>query len=121
MKRVLGIALGVGILFAASTAAVELLGDRELFASPPDAVAEQFVRSVMCKRYEPARDYLLDPDSVSREQLEALQSRLREGTNPEAEVVSRDEARATVDVRIEEKTFTVPLEWDKGWKVAELP
>lgn len=121
MIRILGVTLGVAILVAATAASVELLHDRALLVPPPDSVAEQFVREVMTRRYTPARSYLLEPDSVSREQLEELQSRLGEGENPDAEIVSRDDERATVDVRLKEKTFTVPLEWDKEWKVAGLP
>jgi hypothetical protein len=119
--RILAVTLGVAVLVAATAAAVELLHDRELLVPPPDAVAEQFVRSVMAKRFEPARAYLLEPGSVSREQLEELQSRLGEGENPDAEIVSRDQESATVDVVIKETTFTIPLAWDKGWKVAALP
>ena len=121
MTRIFAITLAIAVLVAASTAAVELLHDRELFVPPPDSVAEQFVRAVMTRRYAPARGYLLQPDSVSREQLEELQSRLGEGENPDAEIVSRDEERATVDVRFQETTFTIPLEWDKEWRVAGLP
>ena len=119
--RILGTLLGVAILIGATASAVELLHDRELLVPPPDAIAEGFVREVMTKRYACAREYLLEPESVSDAQLADLQSRLVEGENPDAKIVTRDDQHATVDVRVKETTLTIPLEWDKGWKVTMLP
>ena len=121
MKRVMALALPVLLLFGGSLAAVELLHDRELFVSPPDAAAEGFIREVMTKRYSRAKEYLADPESVSQAELEELQSRLGEGENPEAKIVARDDEHAGVDVKVKETVFSVPLEWDRGWKVALLP
>ena len=121
MKRVMAMALTVLLLFGGSLAAVELLHDRELFVSPPDAAAEGFVREVMTKRYVRAKAYLADPESVSQAELEELQSRLGEGENPEAKIVSRDDEHAVVDVKVKETVFSVPLEWQDDWKVSKLP
>lgn len=107
-------------LFAGvSLFAIESLGDRETVVPPPDAIAEQFIRAVMAKRWEPAKEYLQDPESMTDEELEAMQRELGEGQNVEAEIVSRDESRARVTVRLPSrgvvKNFS--LTFDQGWKV----
>lgn len=88
------------LLAGVSYVAVEKLEDRETVVSSPDAVAEQFTRSVMAKRWKPAREYLEDPDSLSDEELESMQKEFGEGENVEADMVSRDERHALVTVRI---------------------
>jgi hypothetical protein len=105
------------VLVLICMAAVELGEDRELFVSPPDAVAESFTRAVMTKRYPRARAYLLDPHSMSDTELRALQSRLGEGENVETDITSRDPERARVDVTMRGKTMELQLAWDEGWKV----
>jgi len=107
-------------LFAgASLFAVDVIGDRETVVPPPDAVAEQFVRAVGAKRWEPSRAYLQDPRALSDEVLEAMQKDVGEGQNIEAEVVTRDDERAVVTVRVPSrnlvKNFT--LTFDQEWKI----
>lgn len=121
MKKILGLSAALALLLAAGLFAVELLDDRELFVPPPDAVAEGFTREVMTKRYDRARAYLLEPESVSNDQLEALQQRLGEPQNVETETVGRNSDEATVEVKLKETSFTVPLAFDDEWKIARLP
>ena len=119
MKEAVSVAVAFALFFAASALAVNAFADRETVVSPPDAVAEQFIRSVMAKRYEPARNYLEDEQSLSDEDLETMQRELGEGENVEAELVSRDDARALVTVRVPSRGFVknFSLEFDKEWKI----
>jgi hypothetical protein len=107
------------ILAAASVLAVEQLDDRETVVPPPDAVAEQFTRSVMAKRWEPARQYLQSPDALSEDELEAMQKELGEGEDVEAELVSRDQNRALVTVRLPSRGVVknFALTFDREWKI----
>ncbi|HEX2122587.1 MAG TPA: hypothetical protein VHL59_13185 [Thermoanaerobaculia bacterium] len=121
MSRIIGLALALALLVGAGLFAVELLDDRELLVPPPDAVAEGFTREVLTKRYDCARDYLLAPDSVSKEELEALQQRLGEPQNVETKTTAQNDDEATVEVTLKETSFTVPLAFDDEWKIARLP
>jgi len=107
------------LLAGVSFVAVETLGDRETVVSPPDAVAEQFTRAVMAKRWEPARAYLADPESRSDEELEAMQQEFGEGENVEAETVSRDDEEAVVAVRIRSRGVVknFALTFDEQWQI----
>ena len=117
MRELLSGLVMFALLAGVSFVAVETLGDRETVVSSPDAVAEQFTRAVMAKRWAPARQYLDNPESLSDEELEAMQKELGEGENVEAETVSRDEREAIVTVRIPSrnvvKNFT--LLFDEQW------
>lgn len=119
MKELLTGLVMFALVAGVSLFAVERLGDRETVVAPPDAIAEQFIRAVMCKRWEPAKEYLDDPESLSHDELEAMQRELGEGANVEAEIVSRDRKRAVVTVRVPsrgvEKTFA--LTFDGGWRL----
>lgn len=119
MKPLLGVLLAFALLLACSAVAVNLFADRALFVSPPDAVAEGFIREVMTKRWDRAREYLANPDSMTRAQLEELQSRLGEGENADAHTISRDAARAVVEVTVGTQTLRVALIWAEGWRVTE--
>ena len=119
MTRVLAVLLPVAILTVACLCAVKLFDDRELFVSPPDAMAEGFTREVMTKRWARAREYLVTP--MPDAQLAELQSQLEEGANVDAETLAQDKERAQVEVRVKERTLRVAMVWDEGWKVATLP
>jgi hypothetical protein len=120
MKAFLRVALTLALLLGCSALAVELLDDRALFVPPPDAVAEGFTREVMTKRWSRAREYLADRDSLSDAQLEALQSRLGSGGNPDAQIMTRDDSHAIVTVTLEEQTMRVGLVWEEEWRVNAL-
>lgn len=122
MKRVAGILGAFAILAGAAALAVEKLDDRETVVSGPDAVAEAFTREVLTKRFDRAKEYLAEPESVPREELVKLQQRLGESQNVETETIEQQLTRATVAVTLKEESFTLPLLWREGaWKVAALP
>ena len=114
--------LGMFALFAAASfVAIEQLDDRETVVPPPDAVAEQFTRLVMAKRWDPARDFLENPESLSDDELEAMQKQLGEGENVDAEVVSRDDQEAIVTVRVPSRHYVknFALTFDREWVIRE--
>lgn len=119
MRELAGLALAFLLLAGASVLAVESCGDRETFVSPPDAVAEMFVRYVSAKRWDPAREQLADPRSRTVEELEAMQRELGQGQNVEAETVVRNETRAVVTVRVPSRGWVrnFALVFDRRWKI----
>lgn len=123
MKQLLAIAISFALLLGASALAVGRFHDRELFVPPPDAVAEGFVRAVVCGRYEAARAYLDEPSSVREEELRALDESLGEASEVEAKLVSRDDARAVATVRVsgaeQSKALALELVFDKEWKIVQ--
>lgn len=121
MKELLGATLPFALLLACSYIAVELLHDRALVVPPPDAVAEAFTREVMTRRWDRARTFLANPDSVTRAQLEVLQSRLGDAANVDAQTISRDDTHAIVEVALKTQAFRVPMEWEGGWRVGAVP
>ena len=124
MRELLSGLVMFALLAATSVLAIEVLHDRETVVPPPDAIAEQFIRAVMAKRWEPAKEYLQDPESMSDEELAALQKELGEGQNVEAETVSRDDEKAVVTVRLPERGLIkkFELEFESGqWAVTTSP
>ena len=129
MKEIAGVVVAMALLIAVSALAVERFDDRELFVSPPDAVAEGFVREVVTKRWDRARTYLVDADSMSNPEVEALQKsweqRIGDPSEVEAELVSRTEAQALVNVRLKSANASAELVFalvfDGEWKIAPLP
>jgi 4-alpha-glucanotransferase len=121
MMRLLGILLALGALLGASALATERFDDRELFVSPPDAVAEQFVRAVVSGRYDQARAYLAEESSASEDELRALRAKLGDPSEVEAQTLSRDDTRALATVRVSsvEKSEAVSftLVFDEEWKI----
>ncbi len=119
MRELLSGLIMFALLVATSALAIEVLDDRETVVPPPDAVAEQFIRAVMAKRWEPARTYLQSPEAMSDEELEALQRELGEGQNVEAETVSRNDEEAVVTVRLPERAVVknLSLVFDEEWLV----
>lgn len=119
MKELTGVTIALALLIGVSALAVEAFGDRELFVSPPDAVAEGFAREVACKRWPRAKEYLADPESRSQDELRRLQKELGEGANIEATIVKRDETRAVVTVRVPSRNVvkSYSLKFEKEWKI----
>ena len=127
MKRLLAVVAAFAVLAGTSLVAVGQFGDRELFVPPPDAVSEGFVREVVEGRYARARPYLMDPDSMSDEDMrrfeEAIESWI--GGEPgefEADIVSRDDTHALTTVRLSSargsQALSFTLEFDDEWKIA---
>ena len=114
MRRLCGILIPFALLLGASALAVERFHDRELFVSPPDAVAEQFVRSLVNERYDQAREYLA-------EESQSLPEVLDGATDVEAKTVSRDDTRALVNVRVSDgersEAMAFTLVFESEWKI----
>lgn len=125
MKEAAVALLSFALLLGATALAVETFGDRELMVSPPDAVAECFVRETITGRYARARQYLSDPRSMSdddvRDLEQFIESRVGEPTEVEAELVSRDDQRALVTVRVSaaerSEALSYGLVFDREWKI----
>jgi hypothetical protein len=121
MNQLLAIAISFALVLGATALAVDRFHDRELFVPPPDAVAEGFVRAVVCGRYEPARAYLNEPSSVSEKELRALDESLGEAWDVEAKLISHDDARAVADVRVSgAKALALELVFDGEWKIVRI-
>jgi len=124
MKEIAGVALATALLLGMSALAIDR-GDRATFVSPPDAVAEGFVREVVTKRWDRARTYLADPDSMSNAEIEGLQKsweeRLGDPSEVDAELVSRTDEQAVVNVRLKSAkgSAVIPfaLAFDGEWKI----
>lgn len=113
------------MLIGISAAAVHAFGDRELFVSPPDAVAEGFYREVVTKRWSRAQEYLLEPGPDEQlQQLEkSIDARLGRVTNVGARIGSRDDEWANVYVTLESARGAIEVgtvvRWNGNeWKVA---
>ncbi|HEX2059852.1 MAG TPA: hypothetical protein VHK90_03850 [Thermoanaerobaculia bacterium] len=121
MKRLAFLIVIVAVALGVCVVAVDALGDRDTFVPPPDAIAEQFTREVLTKRWPRAKDFLLEPESVSEDELRALHAALPDGTEVEAEELAREDDRALVNVRVsapdrsEAVAFT--LVFEEGWKI----
>ena len=129
MKELLGVTIAMALLIGASALAVEQFGDRELFIPPPEVVAEGFVREVIAKRRERAREYLAEPESMSDAQIEALQKsweeRVGDPTKIEAETIRRDDSDALTNVRMQSahgsEAVAFALRFDDEWKIVHTP
>lgn len=125
MKEFAGVVVAMALLIGMSALAIERFDDRELFVSPPDAVAEGFVREVVTKRWDRARTYLLDPEAMSNADVEALQKawerRIGYPSEVEAEIVTRTDERASVNVTLKSANGTMAialaLVFDGEWRI----
>lgn len=121
MTRLLAVAIAFAVLLGATALAVDHFDDRELMVSPPDAVAEGFVRAVVNGRYDQARALLAEESSMSEDELRALDESLGDPTEVEAETISRDDERALATVRTsgadESDALSFTLTFDRQWKI----
>ena len=123
MKELIGVLLASALLIGGTALAVTQFDDRALFVPPPDAVAEQFVRSVVTKRFDQAQACLAKP--VSTDELRELQKTIEQRTGDpweiEAETVTRGDRSALVHVQISSgkgsEALSFALQFDTGWKV----
>ena len=126
MKELAAVLSAFALLAGATALAVERFDDRELLVPPPDAVAEGFVREVITGRYSRAKADLAEPESMTADELrtlhEQIEAAIGEPSEVEAEVVSRDDDRALVTVRLSSKersdAQTYGLVFDDEWKIA---
>jgi hypothetical protein len=58
VKKLISLGAAVGGLFILLAIAARGAKDRTVFVSPPEAVAENFIRAVITHRYDPALKYL---------------------------------------------------------------
>jgi hypothetical protein len=129
VKKLLGVAVTVALLIGICAVAVDLFNDRGLFVSPPDAVAEGFVREVVTKRWDRARPYLAEPESMSNAQLEALQQsweqRVGNPSTIEAKTISRDDEQALANVQMQSErgseAVAFALRFENEWKIVHTP
>jgi hypothetical protein len=127
MKELLSVVVAVALVVGASALAVEQFGDRETFVPPPDSVAEGFVREVLMKRWDRARPYLAEPESMSNDDLRALEqsweSRVGDPWIIEAETISRTNDRALASVRLQSEkgsdVVAFALVFDREWKISK--
>jgi hypothetical protein len=125
MRVIVVLTLIIACLVGAIEAGIAL-GDRQLFVSPPEAVAESFVRHLAAGRYDRARGLLLDERSTTVEALRKLADSLDrrvvgihavEGMSGTLDTTT---ATATVRIRGRRAEIAMPLSlaWSDGrWKV----
>ena len=129
-----GAALALGVLaiaLAVCAASVFGLGDRRTLASPPEAVAENFLRATCMKRYPQAARYLSEDArrrvgdgalSDARDRLDAAVGGI-EDVRGEESWIAGNTAEATGELRGRRRTLPVRLRllWEKGeWRVAGI-
>ena len=121
MKEAAIVLIAFALVLGGTALAVDVFHDRELTVSPPDAVAEGFVRGVITGRYTRAKEYLAEPDSRSEDELRRLDEQLGEASEIEAELVSRDDEQALVTVRVSSKdaseAVSYGLVFEREWKI----
>jgi hypothetical protein len=128
----LGVLLTIVLAFALSAGALFGLRDRSVLASPPEAVAEDFVRKLETGRYVRAHEDLSDdlakqigPDSL-RSLLHGLEQRVGQILDVQGERLwmTNTGARAAAILTTEggqELEVEFPLEWNNGeWSVADV-
>lgn len=126
MKEIVSVTIAVAVMFGVCALAVDRFDDRETFIPPPDAVAEGFAREVVTKRWDRAREYLADPQSMSNAEIAALQKsweqRVGDPSVIEAETISHDHAHASVNVRMKSakgsEAVAFALTFDGEWKIS---
>jgi hypothetical protein len=129
VKEILGVGVAMALLIGVSTLAVQQFGDRETFIPPPDAVAEGFVREVVTKRWDRARAYLAEPESMSNARIEALQKsweeRVGDPTKIEAKTIARDDEQALANVQMQSargsEAVAFALRFENEWKIVHTP
>ena len=127
MKHLLNIvAVAIGLV-AISWVAVQRFEDRATFVPPPDAIAEGFMREVVMRRFDQARDYLSEKRQGPqvRPLAESIEAQLGSVDDVQAEMISATEeealARVTLRSATGSVTFSVWTVWEgAAWRVAEV-
>ena len=130
MNRLLGVVGWIGAAIAVAAIAVHVLEDRRTLVSPPDAVAEEFLRQVLTGRSERALPLLSEAvrPGLSPGELDAagrkLEEDLGEVGNVSAEIESlsgqRAAASAVLDGARAIRTVRFQLVRERGkWMIEE--
>lgn len=130
MNRLLGVVGWIGAALAVAAVAVHVVEDRRTLVSPPDAVAEEFVRQVLTGRSERALPLLCEGvrPGLSRGELDAagrkLQEELGEVANVSAEIESLSDRRAAASAVLDGARATRTLRFrfvrERGkWMIEE--
>lgn len=132
MKAVVVVALVVAAALGFIAMVVFGLGDRSTFVSPPEAVVEDAVRAVQCRRYPQAMKYFtadarerLSPEAVG-DATRGLESRVGriEDVKGEAGRMAADDAEAYAVIRTDrsdEVRVAMRLRREKGeWRLTGL-
>lgn len=113
-------------------AAIFGAGDRHLFSPPPEAVAEEFVRQLVTRRYDLATKYL-SPDlrrSVGSDGLRTRYEPMRrslgkiDDVDATVEFIEGARAGARAGIRGDDGTASLPMRLGQEyglWVVSELP
>lgn len=128
MRRLVAVVATMLVLVGICGAATSLFGDRELFTSPPDAIAEEFYRQVVTHRFDRAVPLLAQPvdPGTLRPLATGIQSRLGHVGDISADIASRTGAEALVTVQLRSKegseAIPVSLRFERGeWKLIQSP
>jgi hypothetical protein len=138
MKAILLVLASGLVALGLITAALFIGGDRDIFTSPPEAVAENFIRSLAMRRFGGPAQRALAED-LQKHAAERLRALSREIARPDAllgvdahEVTGqhtrrsgRDEAEVVVRVRRvggDDMLATVPLQQSSShaWQITRL-
>jgi len=125
MKEPLTVAGVAALALAIIAGAVFGLGDRETFTSPPEAIAEDFVRALSTGRYDVAMKYVDPRAGVSRADIRTWSDDLRakaggiENVDVPAVSMQGDSADAIYEVSGTKETVTgqLRLTFDKTWQI----
>jgi hypothetical protein len=119
-------------MLLALAGAVFALGDRTTLTSPPEAVAEEFVRRLAAHRPQRARDHLSEQaqPAYPAKRLAAWFRDVESVVDPIDQIegkdpgIAKDEAWATVSVRNDDRRVDIRLTLvsERGeWRVSKLP
>jgi hypothetical protein len=86
------LAIVVGACALAVSGGSIAAGDRELFVAPPESVAENFARNVLCGRYTPALQHVTRGSTVGEAGLRHLREELQARTGDVVGVEGKPEA-----------------------------
>jgi len=130
MKDLLAVVAVIAAAMAVAAASVGPGHDTGTLVSPPEAVAEQFVRKLAGSRYDVALAHLDDPSPAMQERIRMTSDQLRgragaiEQVEGKPGVIGADRATATAVVTTERAgeiamPFTL-VRRSGSWKIAEF-
>lgn len=126
MKEAAAHALVIAAVLGLVAGSIVGLGDRETLVSPPEAIAEDFVRAMATGRYDVAMRYVDPRSGISREQIRGWSDALRAEAggiyNVDIPDVhrERDEAVARYAVQTTRRTEisgTLRLRFERSWQI----
>lgn len=126
MKEAAALAVVTAAVLGLVGLSISVFGDRETLVSPPEAVAEDFVRALAMGRYDVALRYVDPHAGISRDEIrgwsDALRSRAGGIQNVDIPDVvhDRDEAVARYAVTTTGRAEiggTLRLTFDRSWQI----